>query len=282
MSAILFVLIAAILWGTTGTAQSLAPDSTHPIVFGAIRLAVGGLTLLLFVFIQGKWSFRNWPVKSVILAALSMAFYQPFFFSAVSVTGIAVGTVVAIGSAPIIAGVLEWTIYKRRPESKWWLATILAIAGCLLLFANQHDVQIDPVGILLALGAGFSFASYTLVSKQLLDTHPPDTVVALVFTLSALFLTPLLFIFDLSWILQPSGYLSSLYIGVIATAFAYLLFAKGLQRIQASAAVTLSLAEPLTATLLGVFLVKESLPVISWVGIAFLFIAILVLSQKKS
>ncbi|KIL49104.1 EamA family transporter [Jeotgalibacillus campisalis] len=275
-----FVLLAAVLWGTTGTAQSYAPDGTHPVVFGTIRLAIGGLFLLLYVGFQGKWSVHNWPVKTVFLAALCMAFYQPFFFSAVSLTGIAVGTVIAIGSAPVIAGILEWSFYRRTPQKNWWAATGLAIGGCILLFANQDSVQIDPLGIGLALLAGASFAGYTLVSKQLLITHTPDTVVAVVFTLSALFLLPLLLVYDLSWITQVNGLATSIYIGIFATAIAYLLFATGLKNVQASTAVTLSLAEPLTAALLGVFLIGESLSILSWTGVGLLFGAILVLSIK--
>ncbi|TDL31387.1 EamA family transporter [Jeotgalibacillus sp. S-D1] len=280
-SSILYVLFAAVLWGTTGTAQAYAPDSTHPIAFGAMRLAIGGLSLLMLISLQGKFSVHNWPLKSVFIAALSMAFYQPFFFSAVSMTGIAVGTVVAIGSAPIIAGILEWSFYKRIPSQSWWAATALAILGCILLFSSQGTVVINPSGILLALGAGLSFACYTIMSKQLLMTHPPDTVVGVVFTLSGIFLAPLLIFFDLSWLVELRGLIISLYIGMIATAAAYLLFATGLKRVPASTAVTLALAEPLTAALLGVFLIGESLSLLSWIGIGFVFCAILVLSSVK-
>ncbi|MGD7044973.1 EamA family transporter [Jeotgalibacillus proteolyticus] len=281
ISAVL-VLLAAVLWGTTGTAQSFAPEGTHPIVFGTIRLAIGGVFLLVYVRLKGKWTIQNWPFKTVFLAALCMAFYQPFFFSAVSITGIAAGTVIAIGSAPVIAGMLEWTFYRRTPQISWWAATVLAIGGCALLFANPDSIQMEPLGIGLALGAGASFAGYTIVSKQLLLSHSPDTVVALVFTLSALLLLPLLLVYDLSWITQVNGLASSIYIGIFATAIAYLLFAAGLKNIQASTAVTLSLAEPLTAALLGVFLVGESLSLLSWLGVGLLFSAILVLSLKTT
>lgn len=54
------ILLAAILWGTTGTSQALAPDSAHPIAIGATRLAVGGVFLLLIVLLTGKWNVRNW------------------------------------------------------------------------------------------------------------------------------------------------------------------------------------------------------------------------------
>jgi len=268
------VLFAAMLWGTTGTAQAFAPESAHPIAIGAMRLAVGGMSLLVVALLLGQLRLKQWPVRPTVLAALCMAFYQPLFFSAVHMTGVAVGTVIAIGSAPVLSGVLEWIVWRKRPIRVWWYATLLSILGCLMLFVNKESISVNPYGILMALGAGLMFAGYTMVSEKLVRGNSSLAVVAVVFTLSAIFLTPLLFIFDTSWVLELSGATVSLHLGLIATGAAYLLFAGGLRYVPSSTAVTLSLAEPLTASLLGVFLVGERLDMISWAGIALLIIGI--------
>lgn len=271
------VLLAAVFWGTTGTAQALAPDTAHPIAIGATRLAVGGLFLLSIVIARGKLNFQNWPIKTTFMASLCMAFYQPLFFSAVSITGVAIGTVVAIGSAPIFSGLTEWIYLKTRPPKVWWFSTGLAILGCLMLFSNQESIVIDPFGIVLALGAGLSFASYTLVSRSLVEEHSSLSVVAVVFILSAICLSPFLFIFDMSWIISIRGLSVSLQLGIMATGIAYYLFSKGLVYVTSSTAVTLTLAEPLTAALLGVFLLGEHLTITSWFGIFLLMLGIGVL-----
>lgn len=149
---------------------------------------------------------------------------------------------------------------------------------------NQESVYINPVGIVLALGAGISFASYTLVSRELVEAYSPLSVVAVVFTLSALLLSPLLFVFDMSWITSVRGAGISLHLGIVATGIAYFLFAKGLSRVSSSTAVTLSLAEPLTAALLGVFVVGERLNAFSWLGISLLLLGIglLIWSSKNT
>src|SRR5699024_565876 len=268
------VLLAAVLWGTTGTAQALAPDGVHPIAIGATRLAVGGLFLLTIILLTGKLQLKHWPLKRTFFAALSMAAYQPFFFTAVMMTGVAVGTVVAIGSAPILSGFIEWIFFKKRPQTIWWASTILSIIGCTLLFTNKESVYTDPFGIVMALGAGLAFASYTIISRDLVDYYSSLSVVAIVFTLSALLLVPFLFIFDMSWIMQTKGLIVSLHLGIVATGIAYLLFASGLKFVPSSTAVTLALAEPLTATLLGVFIVGETLNVISFIGILLLLIGL--------
>src|SRR5690625_4400382 len=278
------ILFAAMLWGTTGTAQALAPETAHPIAIGATRLAVGGLFLLLIVFLSGNLHLHQWPIKPTVLAALSMALYQPFFFSAVHMTGVAIGTVVAIGSAPILAGFIEWIFYKKQPHLIWWCSTLLAIIGCLMLFMNKESVYVNPLGIIMALGAGLAFASYTIVSRDLVETYSSLSVVAVVFTLSAILLAPFLFIFDMAWITNVRGISVSLHLGVVATGIAYLLFAKGLVHVPSSNAVTLALAEPLTAALLGVFIVGETLGITSWIGIFLLMlgIGILIGTSKKT
>ncbi len=278
------ILLAAMLWGTTGTTQALAPEAAHPIAIGASRLAVGGLFLIMVVLVRGKFKFENWPIKATFFASLCMALYQPLFFSAVSVTGVAIGTVVAIGSAPIFSGLIEWLYLKIRPSNVWWCSTLLSIIGCLMLFINKETVSVEPMGILMSLGAGLSFAGYTLVSRGMVEKHDSLSVVAIVFTLSALWLSPFLFIFDMSWIASLRGVGVSLQLGIVATGIAYLLFAKGLTNVSSSTAVTLSLGEPLTASLLGVFLLDEALSLTSWCGILLLFlgIAVLILSTKKS
>ncbi|UTR13317.1 DMT family transporter [Salipaludibacillus sp. LMS25] len=280
----LLVLIGAILWGTTGTAQHFAPDGAHPVAVGTMRLAVGGTVLFVIGLMTQKIASIEWPVKAILLAACAMAAYQPLFFSAVATTGVAIGTVVAIGSAPLLTGLIEWVVYQRRPVRQWWIATCLSILGCVLLFATQGNIELDPMGFTLALGAGLAFSTYTLVNKHIVKKLAPEMAVAVVFTLAAVILSPLLFVFDVSWVTELNGLLVVLQLGIVATAIAYLLFVRGLMGIPASTAVTLSLAEPLTAALLGVVIVGEVLTVWASVGIFLIFagLAALIYTPKKA
>jgi drug/metabolite transporter, DME family len=280
-----FVLAAAVLWGTTGTAQALAPDTAVPLTVGAVRLVLGGLALLLVGGASGSLqtvAARAWLTWPTLLAAGSMAAYQLFFFTAVSRTGVAVGTVVAIGSAPILAGLLG-LLFGERPSSRWIIATLLAIVGCILLTtAGETAVTLDMGGIFLAVGAGASYALYAAASKQLLQDKPATAVTAVTFSLGGLFLAPLLLRADLGWLAQPAGLLAALHLGLLATGLAYLLFAQGLQRVRLGTAVSLSLAEPLTATLLGLLLLREQLPPPALVGLVLLLGGLVVLIRPST
>jgi drug/metabolite transporter, DME family len=270
---VLLILAAAVLWGTTGTSQALAPVGASPLTIGTTRLLVGGAALLVVALARGglgHWG--RWPLLATVLAGACIALYQITFFAAVARTGVAVGTMVAIGSSPVIAGLLDWLVRRERPGNRWCQATLLAVMGCSLLVWTGGGISVNLVGILLALGAGASYAGYTLAMKQMLTgDRSPDAVVAVAFCLGAVLLLPLLRVAELGWITQPRGLLVMLHLGIIATALSYQLFVRGLQSVPVATAVTLSLAEPLTASLLGIIVVGERLVTLSLVGMLLIF-----------
>lgn len=280
-----FVLSAAILWGTTGTSQGLAPEGVQPAAIGAMRLAIGGMCLLILaVYRKRLFNGRRWPLASTAASVIFVAAYQICFFAGVAKTGVAVGTVVAIGSSPIAAGLLGWIIRKERLGRKWYAATGLSVSGCILLITASDQLSVNLPGILLALGAGFSYAAYTVGMKALLDSQSPDAVTAVVFSLAAILLAPVLFTSDLSWVAQPEGLAIVMHLGILATALSYWLFARGLQTVFVGTAATLTLAEPLTAALLGLVVLGERLAPLEIAGICLLFagIALLAIGPRAS
>ena len=274
------VLAAAMLWGTTGTAQAFAPVGFDSQVIGALRLLVGGAALLPIAIARrelGRWSDWRWSV--VLLAALFTASYQLCFFAAVARTGVAVGTIVGIGSAPIAGGLLGFLFRCERPGRRWGLATVLAISGCALLSLSGAEISVDPLGLLLAIGAGISYAAYTLVIKGLLETHSPNAVMAVVVCVGALILSPMLLKCDIGWLVQPRSILVVLHLGLATMALSYWFFARGLKVVPVATAVTLSLAEPMTAALLGIAVLGEAITLHGFVGMGLVFGGLLLLAM---
>lgn len=277
----LFILMAAILWGTTGSAQAFAPQNANPLVIGALRMAIGGTILFFIALIKG--SFKNivkLDKKILLIASISIAVYQPLFFSGVLKTGVAIGTVLALGSSPIFSGAIEYSFGKKLSR-RWIIATITSIVGCVLLFTGQNSMNMNIFGSILSLGAGLMYAIYVKASSQLFQKAPRDAVNGLVFLICAIILAPILFVNDLSWVISTRGIIATLHLGIITTALAYSLFAYGLINISVPKAVTLTLAEPLTAAMLGVVVFSEKLTMVSIIGVLLLFCGLIANSYPE-
>ena len=145
----------------------MVPDR---LAIGAARLAVGGVALLAFALSRRAFAQRRWPIWIVLIAAACMAAYQLFFFAGVARTGVAVGTIVGIGSAPILAGALGFLARGERPGNRWAVATLLAVTGCGLLIAAGRSIHVDPLGLLLATGAGASLRLFHCRQQRLAGT----------------------------------------------------------------------------------------------------------------
>ena len=279
----LYVLASGVVWGTTGTAQALAPAGAQSLVLGTLRQVIGGLALLLLAIARGQVKrdrFQQWPWRNTVLAAVSIAAYQLFFFSGVARTGVAVGTIVGIGSAPIAGGIIGWFLRGERPSPRWYAATAVAIVGCGFLAISSGDIRVNGFGMLLAICAGTAYSAYAAFSKDILDQHPPEIVMAVIFCLAGFLLLPLLFFYDLSWLWTIHGILIALHLGIITMALAYSLFARGLKRVSLATALTLTLAEPLTAGILGIVVLNEPVTLLTVLGIGLLLAGLLILTYR--
>ena len=283
-SAVGAVLLAAALFGTTGTAQALGPSTTTPLGVGAARLAIGGLALLALLPAMGARraeAVALWRTPTGLVAGACTAMYQVCFFAGVQRAGVAVGTLAAIGSGPVLAGLLARGVLGERPGRAWLTATGLCLAGlALLVLGGGASGSADVVGVLLALLAGLAYAAYTVLAKQQLDAgHAPPAVMAAAFGLGGLALLPVLLTQPLGWLVQPAGAVLALYLGLVTTTLAYLLFVRGLASLPAGPVTTLVLAEPVVATALGVAVLDERLSAAGAAGGALVLVGLLVQSR---
>lgn len=319
--AALLVVGAAVCFGTTGTAQSLGAPDASAFALGAARIVFGGALLAVIALValridaapsaraqrdgrrDGRPAsprdarcptlrpdhrpgrIRPSSLALVAVGAIGVAAYQPAFFTGTQQNGVAVGTLVALGSAPVLTGLLEWGVRRRAPGIRWAVATVVAALGVAVLsgvFApggGDGRGTVTVAGLLGSLGAGASYAVYALSSKLLLDRGwAPTVAMGATFGAAALIMTPVLLTSDLAWLSRPGGLLSTAWLAVVTVALAYTLFARGLRCLPASRAATLTLVEPLTATVLGVLLLHEQFTAAIVVGLLLLVAGILILT----
>jgi DME family drug/metabolite transporter len=275
------IVLAAALWGTTGTVRSFIHAS--PVAVGAARLLIGGTFLFALAVRSGglrpllAGGRRTWLV--LFFGAALAAVYQVAFFSAVARTGVATGTVVTIGSGPVFAGLLSWGLRMGAPSRRWLLSTAGAVAGCAALSVGGQAAGVEPVGIALALLSGFGYAAYATVASVLIIRGEDDrAVVGVLFGGAGILLLPVLLLSGAGWVFTEGGGSAALYLGLITTGIGYVLYGRGLRTTPVASATTLTLAEPAVAAVLGLFVLGEHLGSAALAGLALLVLSLLMLT----
>jgi DME family drug/metabolite transporter len=275
-----FVIAAGICFGTTGTTQALGPDAISSLSIGSARLILGALLLFMYIKLTRTISVPV-PKLAMWLSAIGILTYQLTFFSAVKQTGVAIGTITALGSVPALTGLLDYLIYKERPSKRWFIATVITTAGIIILGTANGVADFDLGGFILAIIAGGSFGLLAVSSKRALVQGADSTYVMYkVFSLAALLSLPILLLTDFQWLATTDGAAMIIWLALVPTALAYILYAKGLKGIKPGVASTLILAEPATATILAAWLLNEVITLQGWAGIATVAIGLAYMSRE--
>lgn len=281
----LFVAAASILWGTTGTAATLAP-SVSPLAIGAVAMGAGGLLQALYaakaITSQRRALLARW--RLVLLAAAAVAVYPPAFYSSMHLSGVAVGTVVSIGSAPIAAALIERFTDRKPLTRRWIIGALLGVAGAALLsFAGHADHSLgnhgggkgaispwaSTAGILLGLVAGGTYALYSWAAHRLIRGGVSSrAAMGSVFGVGGLLLMPVLAVTGAPLLESWTNFSVGAYMALVPMFAGYVLFGWGLARIHASTATGISLLETVVAAVLAVLVVGERLPALGWLGTA--------------
>ncbi|MDY2648289.1 MAG: EamA family transporter, partial [Pyramidobacter porci] len=206
------------------------------------------------------------------LAGICMAMNQTGFFMSMDVLGVALSTMLVIGSSLVMAGVLGCFL-GEVPSRLWWFAALLGVAGsCLAAAPGSAGASFQLAGLLWGLLGGLGYALLGLNLKLLArrGLGPLESNGAALLWGAALML-PLLWGHDMSWLATARGMASALALGFFPTAVPHFFFALALTRITVGQSYTIGLVEPLTAGLLGVFFLGETATAVQAAGMALEF-----------
>lgn len=275
------VLVAAILWGTTGTAATFAPELS-PLAIGAVAMGIGGLLQGLIAagtllrqrrLIAAQWHF-------LVTGALAVAVYPLAFYASMRYAGVTTGTVISIGSAPLLSALIEYRFDGVRLTKQWFYGATLGVTGMILLClaqssgeaaGNEHALS----GIALGLLAGFTYAFYSWSARRLMQAGVASgAAMGATFGAGGILLMPVLYMTGTPLLESWNNAAVGIYMALIPMFVGYLCYGYGLARIPASMATTITLLEPVIAALLSVLLVGERLPSAGWAGVGLIVICL--------
>jgi DME family drug/metabolite transporter len=177
---------------------------------------------------------------------------------------------------------LQAVLTRVLPSRSWWLGTTIAVAGVFAMATGGGlGSGISATGVLLCLLAGLSYAIYALVNQRMVIVASPAAVTTTVFTLAGLLAIPGAAALAGMPQLQAGDTAIVLWLGVVSTGVAYLLFSHALQHLSAATGVVLALAEPVTAFVLAIAVVGEHPGWIGAMGLAGVLVGLWVVVNSE-
>ncbi len=282
---VIAVILASILWGTTGTAATLAP-SLSPLFIGSFAMGVGGLLQSIFalsnIFKERRLIANH--LGFLLVGSIAVSLYPLAFYSSMRLSGVTVGTVVSIGTAPILSAIIEYSSKDFHITKQWVIGAAFGILGVMLLCFSENSATSTQyshlaIGILLGLIAGFTYALYSWSARQMmLKGISSKSAMGTTFGCGGLLLIPVMILAGTQLFDSLINITISLYMALIPMFIGYLCYGYGLSKISASTATTITLLEPVIAAILAMLIIDEYLSFLGWLGVVFIFICLVLVT----
>ena len=284
VAGVMSIVLASILWGTTGTAASLAPQISA-LAIGAFAMGGGGILLVVHArkyLVKHAAQFRD-NLQLTLLGGLAVAVYPLAFYTSMRWSGVAIGTMVSIASAPFFTVLMERFIGNRKVALQWVFSFSFGVVGVVLMMLGKTSLDISTEqsslagwGVVVGLLAGFTYAAYSWVARQMIELHiHSKAAMASQFGIAAVILLPSLFLTGDNLFANSINTSVALYMAIVPMFIGYLLFGYGLNHVTASSATLITLLEPAVATLFAIVIVGERFMLIGWLGMLFIGLCLL-------
>jgi drug/metabolite transporter (DMT)-like permease len=282
------VAAAGILWGTIGLQVKTLLNyqlSVQNIVLWRMVFAV--LILFPFIFFTNrkllKIDFKGLAYIS-LMGIFSQFLFNILYFSTIQKTTIATA-VTLLYTAPVFIAIMARIFYKELFTPFKTAALLLCIGGCFFAATggSMETLRLNSPGVLMGVGAGFTFALLTIIAKAIINDYRQLTIIVYSIGFGLLFYLPFshpLEIFQMG--LPLNGWLLLCSIGLISTALAYGLYITGLSYgIEASKAGIISTLELVVSVILSYLVFKEALWGCKLIGILMVIFSVIIVQIDR-
>ena len=273
------LVFAAIFWGLNFAATKYAADFLPQLFIVAFRFIGGGLVLLLVLRIlePGSRMRRKDILPMAALGCFGIGAAQTAFTFGISLTS-AASTGLVFTTAPVWGMVLGFVLGLERPSWRGVVGVGLCILGVgIVFYGGLSSVEDSLLGDLVILLAAVSVGAYTVFSMPVLERHSPLAVATYptLFGGPAILILSLPYLGDVEWgSLGLGPWAALVYSAVLATAFAFAAWQRGISRIGANRVLVYQYLITLTGVTSGIVFFGENLSIEKIVGGAVILVGV--------
>lgn len=262
--AVAFALLAAALWGVSGTVAADAFAEVTPARVAQVRSLVALAFLLPYAWRRGLLRTRG-AGRQLIVFGMVLAIVHVTYYWAVERLGVGPGVTVQF-LGPIL--VLVWMALgqKRRVPNLAWLAGLLALVGTVLVTRAWDVGSLDVLGILAGLGAAATFAAYLLMGEHLTRRLSAVTLLTYGFLVAAVFWAVVQPLWDFPTALSTRTWIELLWVGIGGTLIPFLAEMAALRRVSAGVVGVVASIEPVIAAVTAWWFLSQSLAAVQVAG----------------
>ena len=285
-TAYIFIVMGAALWGTIGFfVQGLYEYGLTPLQVVTVRVTFAAIILLVILLVKNPslLKIQKQDYKYFIGTGIfSIVFFNWCFFTAIQETSLSVAAVL-LYTGPAFVTIISRILFKEWLTNRKLLALFLTLMGCILVIGlfPLDQSKISLFGVVVGLGSGLGYALYSIFGKYALAKYDSQTVTAYTFFFASVALLPVSGLWQNESLLTAIPFWSyGISLGLFPTVLAYLLYTKGLEKVETSRASITATIEPVVATCIGIFLFGDLLTTWQLIGIISILLAVLFVQEK--
>jgi len=274
---VLLTAIAPMVWGSTYIVTTQFLPHFSPMTVALLRALPAGLLLLL---IERQLPRGIWWWRVFVLGALNISiFLSMLFVAAYRLPGGVAGTVAAV--QPLFAVFLARLLLSSPIRPLSIVAALLGIAGVALLVLTPR-ATLDSIGIVAGLAGAASMAVGNILARKWQPPVSLLTFTAWQLTAGGILLVPVVSVFAPTPPAPTAINLAALaWLGLIGAALTYVLWFRGIARLDATVVSPLLFISPLMAVILGRAFLDQTLSPVQIAGVGFV-IGSIWLSQRPA
>lgn len=283
----IYILLAGVLWGIISifikVLNSIGFNSLQCV---AIRAAFSAVILFFYLYLKDKEKLKIAlkDIKYFLGTGIcSIVLFNYCYFESIELIGGAAIPALLLYTAPIFVVILSAIFFKERITSRKFIALIITFIGLgFVTGAFTEGEKMPMMALMLGLGSGLGYSLYSIFGKLIVGKYHAMTITFYTFLVAAICVIPISGVIkNISLIVNWKGILASLGLALFSTVLPFLLYTKGLEKVEAGKASILATIEPFIAAIIGVLLFNEKFTLIKIIGMAMILFAIVYLNSSS-